>query len=239
MTVDILIFQHSEGSPPGSTLEGLAQVNTSGNPPSYHIHFWGKDSVENLNTLSFQSLLILGGPQNVDEENQYPWLRQEKLMIQKALQENKPILGICLGGQLIAEALGARVARHKHSEVGWHTVDFFSIQKKALIPTNLTQLDVFQFHSYFFETPINATLIATNSITPNQGFVYKQNVIGLQFHPEATKNWILECCNEIENSTQLRGDHVQSSSLIQAQLQKQDQLQQWYFTLLKNWMGNF
>lgn len=271
MIVDLLVFQHSKGSPPGSTLDWIKENQLNHSSLTYHIHFWGKNSFDTLSSINYKALLILGGPQNVDEEKQYPWLIQEKHFIKNSLLQNKPIIGLCLGGQLLAEALGAKVSRHIVSEVGWHKVQIFPENfnfdthantskndnskdkiylnenlntcsqfhhhKDDLHPLRWSQLDVFQYHSYAFELPADSKLIATNSITSCQGFMYHQNVIGLQFHPEATQNWILECCQEIENSPNLGGEFVQSSQMIKAQIDKQTQLQQWYFELIQYWLN--
>lgn len=228
MKIDFLIFQHSAGSPPGTTLNWLDK-----NQFQYHIHFWGKHSFESLHQIQFKSLIILGGPQNVDEEIKYPWLAQEKHFIKNTLQEKKPVLGICLGGQLIAEVLGAKVTRNQHWEIGWHPINFFPLENSPF--PKVSELIAFQYHAYCFEIPSETFKAATNSITPNQAYCNEMGVIGLQFHPETTKEWVLDRCHELSESPQLTGTFIQSCESIKAELYRQESLQQWYFELLENW----
>ena len=132
----------------------------------------------------FDCLFIMGGPMNIYEEDKYPWLALEKTLILEAIAGGKYVIGICLGGQLIAEALGATVSKATNPEIGW-----YSIQRAVDCPTwselpeNLT---VMHWHRYQFETPKGAKRIATSQVCEDQGFIYADHILALQCHLEAT-----------------------------------------------------
>jgi GMP synthase-like glutamine amidotransferase len=142
---------------------------------------------------SLTHLVILGGPMNVYEEDRYPFLREEDLFIKEAIQRGRSILGICLGAQLIAKALGAKVFKAPVKEIGWYDV---SLTRIGCIDPFFSQLpkrfSVFQWHEDSFEIPHSAILIATSSLVPYQAFRYGNNAYGLQFHLEVTDTMIRE-----------------------------------------------
>ncbi len=141
----------------------------------------------------FTHIVILGGPMNVYEEDRYPFLIEEDLFIKEAIQRGKSILGICLGAQLIAKALGAKVFRAPVKEIGWYDISLTRIGSIdpffARLPKTFA---VFQWHGDTFEIPHNAVLIATSPLVPHQAFRYGDNVYGLQFHLEVTQAMIRE-----------------------------------------------
>jgi GMP synthase (glutamine-hydrolysing) len=144
-------------------------------------------------------LVILGGPMNVYEEDRYPFLKIEDLFIKEAIQRGKSILGICLGAQLIAKALGAKVFKAPVREIGWYDV---SLTRIGSIDPFFSQLPktfpVFQWHEDTFEIPHSAILIATSSAVPYQAFRYGDNAYGLQFHLEVTREMIREWVDTYE-----------------------------------------
>ncbi len=136
-------------------------------------------------------IVILGGPMNVYEEDRYPFLRDEDLFIKEAIQRGKRILGICLGAQLIAKALGAKVSKAPVKEIGWHDVSLTRIGSYDLFFSKLPKtFPVFQWHEDTFEVPKAGKLIVTSTLVPHQAFRYAENVYGLQFHLEVTKEMI-------------------------------------------------
>jgi GMP synthase-like glutamine amidotransferase len=138
-------------------------------------------------------IVILGGPMNVYEEDQYPFLKEEDLFIKEAIQRGKVVLGICLGAQLIAKALGARVFKAPVKEIGWYDVSLTGIGSNDPIFSKLPNtFPVFQWHEDTFEIPHAGKLIATSPSVPNQAFRYGENTYGLQFHLEVTQEMILE-----------------------------------------------
>lgn len=134
-------------------------------------------------------LIIMGGFMGAYDEEEFPWLIREKDYIRQCANSNKLVLGICLGSQLIASALGAKVYRNKEKEIGWHEVEFTDQGKKhPLFDFIPDKFRFFQWHGDTFEIPEGAVRIAGNDACVNQGFIYNDRVIGLQFHPEATEN---------------------------------------------------
>jgi GMP synthase-like glutamine amidotransferase len=151
----------------------------------------------------FTHVAILGGPMNVYEEDRYPFLKTEDLFIKEAIQRGKSILGICLGAQLIAKALGAKVFKAPVKELGWYDV---SLTRIGSIDPFFSQLpkrfSVFQWHEDTFEIPHGAILIATSSVVPYQAFRYGNNAYGLQFHLEVTHTMIREWMETYEEDFQ-------------------------------------
>jgi GMP synthase (glutamine-hydrolysing) len=138
-------------------------------------------------------IILLGGPMNVDEEDRYPFLREEDLFIKEAIQRGKPILGICLGAQLIAKALGAKVFKAPVKEIGWYDVSLTEEGSKDLLFFHFPKIfPVFQWHEDTFEIPRGGKLIATSGAVPHQAYRYGENTYGLQFHLEVTKRMIQE-----------------------------------------------
>jgi GMP synthase-like glutamine amidotransferase len=138
-------------------------------------------------------IVLLGGPMNVYEEGRYPFLRDEDLFIKEAIQRGKAILGICLGAQLIAKALGAKVSKAPAKEIGWYDVSLTEIGSQDPLFSNLPKtFSVFQWHEDTFEIPKGGKLIATSSPIPHQAFRYGEKVYGLQFHLEVTDEMIGE-----------------------------------------------
>jgi GMP synthase (glutamine-hydrolysing) len=140
---------------------------------------------------SFTHLVFLGGPMNVYEEDRYPFLREEDLFIKEAIQRGKSILGICLGAQLMAKALGAKVFKASVKEIGWYDVSLTEIGSQDSLFSDLPKtFPVFQWHEDTFEIPKAGKLIATSSPVPHQAFRYGEKVYGLQFHLEVTEEMI-------------------------------------------------
>ena len=165
----IHIFQHTKLSTPGSVTEWLKERKLEATTT----RFFEGDSLPNVEDVDF--LIICGGGMGVHDEQDHPWLVEEKKFIRRCLDEGKSIFGICLGAQLIAHVKGAEVKKHKHWEVGWHPIEI----------EGYGRLNCFQYHQDTFDIPQGARKFATNDITSNQGFMIGENVIAVQFHPEA------------------------------------------------------
>ncbi len=133
---------------------------------------------------NFDLIIAMGGPMSVNDELDLPWLRDEKQFIRDAIADDVAVLGVCLGAQLIASALGSRVYRNAEKEIGWFPIE-------AAAPTSATftfaqTSNVFHWHGETFDLPSGAVLLAQSAVCRNQAFQLKQNVIGLQFHLEVT-----------------------------------------------------
>lgn len=132
-------------------------------------------------------LIIMGGPMSVHDEADYPWLKTEKQCILEAIRAGKKVFGICLGAQLIATVLGAKVYANTEKEIGWFPVRYST----ALLPPGLATAlpeaqTVFHWHGDTFALPAAATCFASSPLTPNQAFLIGHNVIGIQYHFEVT-----------------------------------------------------
>jgi len=134
-------------------------------------------------------IVIMGGHMGVYEEREYPFLKQEKGIIRQAFKDNIPVLGICLGSQLIASALGKNVYPYK-KEIGWFEVEKVNGEVIEGLPDKMI---VFQWHNDTFDLPENAKLLYAGKDVRNQAFRVG-NVIGLQFHlevtPEIVRDWV-------------------------------------------------
>jgi GMP synthase (glutamine-hydrolysing) len=132
-------------------------------------------------------LIIMGGPMNIYEDDLFPWLKAERQFIKKAVQDQKLILGICLGAQFLADALGQWVHRGEYREIGWHPVYLtdLALQSK-LFHTFPEEIQPFHWHGDTFDTPPEATRIGASNACKNQGFLYQNRVLALQFHLEVT-----------------------------------------------------
>jgi GMP synthase (glutamine-hydrolysing) len=138
-------------------------------------------------------ILIMGGSMNVYEEGSYPFLAQETAFIQQCITEQVPLLGICLGAQLIAKACGAKVFKAPVRETGWFTVRLTdSGACDPLLKGFPPQFSVFQFHEDTFEIPHGAVHIIDAPHCPSQGFRIGDYIYGLQFHLESTREMVYE-----------------------------------------------
>tara|TARA_R110002167_G_scaffold14879_22_gene59965 strand:- start:1525 stop:2199 length:675 start_codon:yes stop_codon:yes gene_type:complete len=150
-------------------------------------------------------LIIMGGPMSVYEEDKYAWLKPEKEYIRQAIEKNKHVLGICLGGQLIASAMGAKVYSNIQQEIGW-----FPIKKTNDIASWLPSVQTLLcWHGDCFDLPEAAVSFATSKITVHQGFCLGPRVWALQFHIEA-KQGTTEVFYKVTGSSLPQGDHVHS-----------------------------
>jgi len=160
---------------------------------------------------AFDWLIIMGGPMNIYEEDKYPWLREEKTFIKQAIASQKVVLGICLGAQLIADVLGAKVYKGRYKEIGWFPIKLTSEAKKTIVFRNFPDKFVaFHWHGDTFDIPSGAIRIAESEACPNQGFVYNERVVALQFHLESShesiNRLVKHCADELED-----GRYIQTS----------------------------
>jgi len=156
-------------------------------------------------------LIIMGGPMSVNDEHNLTWIAKEKRAITKAIDRKIPIVGICLGAQLIASALGACVYPNHQKEIGWFSV------RSEIIPHGCfafpEEFVAFHWHGETFDLPVGAIHLASSKGCRHQAFQYKSNVIGLQFHlettPESAEALVHNCRNEL-----IPGTYVQTEELI-------------------------
>ena len=138
-----------------------------------------------------QGLIFLGGPMSVNDD--LPYLRRELGFLEVVLAEGKPVLGICLGSQLIAKALGAPVYRNPVPEIGWAPVQRTDAGRiDPLFSSFRDPENVLHWHGETFDLPVGAIRLASSDVCPNQAFRYGANVYGIQFHVEATPDMIAQ-----------------------------------------------
>ncbi len=139
----------------------------------------------------YNGLVVLGGPMNVDDLERHPHLAVEVALIQQAVDQGLPVLGICLGAQLIAKALGAPVHANGGKEIGWHDVSPTLAAKDDPLFWDFGEGEkIFQWHRDIFALPAGAVQLATSQTCPHQAFRYGTNVYGLQFHLEVDERLI-------------------------------------------------
>ncbi len=184
--------------------EGLGSISPWLKAAGYDItktKFFESDNLPDLNMLDL--LIVLGGPMSVNDINEFPWLVQEKRFIREVIDLGKPVLGICLGAQLIASAIGAKVYQNAEKEIGWYPIHGISTvdDSSFRFPSETT---VFHWHGETFSLPQGATILARSPGCENQAFQLNRSVIGLQFHLETThesaRDIISNCRDELIQS---------------------------------------
>ncbi|WP_278363046.1 glutamine amidotransferase [Acinetobacter schindleri] len=166
--------------------------------------------------------VILGGPIGVYETEDYPFLQQEIDLLKVRLQQNLPTLGICLGAQLIAHALGAKVYAGHSKEIGWSKLSLASVENNPL--KNLENLEVLHWHGDTFNLPTEAELLASSAVYPNQAFRIGSNILALQFHAEVEaerlEKWLIGHTCELRQANidiaALRADNQQYAAALEA-----------------------
>jgi len=181
----------------------------------------------------FSHLVIMGGPMAVYEMHRYPFLINEALLIDKAIKANKQVLGVCLGAQMIAHVLGARVYRGKQKEIGWYEVTLTDegmkdpcISQLAADGKNAAQ--VFQWHGDTFDLPRGAVRLASSSLYPNQAFRFSNHVYALQFHIEVTPSIVREWLKN-EKGTDPKKVSAESERIFDPYLQRAKSFYQKFF----------
>ena len=130
-------------------------------------------------------LVVMGGPMSINDEHEFPWLVAEKRFIGAAIEAGKPVLGVCLGAQLIANTMGARVYPNAVKEIGWFPVESVPADVGPVFRFP-PSVEVFHWHGETFDLPPGAVRLARSEACENQAFQLGRSVIGLQFHLETT-----------------------------------------------------
>lgn len=209
---EIVVFQHDPFEDLGFFAEILEKQKAN-----YRVIrlFHGEMPAEDWEHL--KALIVLGGPMSAHQEADYPFLRWEKAIIRAAMDESVPILGVCLGAQLIAAALGTSVFRGRVREIGWSPISVTAHgQVDSLLgylPENAT---VFQWHGDGFDLPSGAIRLASSVHYENQAFRLGKSIYGLQFHLEVTprmiERWIDERSKDLAQAPHVSPEKIRSDT---------------------------
>jgi GMP synthase-like glutamine amidotransferase len=168
----------------------LADVLQESDVPFRHVDLF-HEVPEDLDPHDLGGLIVMGGPMNVDQTDRYPFLAREVPWIARAIEAQLPVLGICLGSQLVAKALGSKVFPNPKKEIGWYEVQLTeSATADPLLGSLQRRETVFQWHGDTFELPTGAVQLATSELCSQQAFRFGQSTWAFQFHMEVTAEMI-------------------------------------------------
>jgi GMP synthase (glutamine-hydrolysing) len=235
MTSPLVIFvTHSEHASPGAVGEALGRL---GLRTATYCPMRG-DELPGLSRGcpdGAVATVVFGGPQCLSEIDQYPYLHAEISWIGEQLGAGAPVLGICLGAQIIASALGAAVGPHPEGlkEIGYHPIRP-TAAGRALIEDDF---HAYQWHGEGFELPDGAELLATGALFPNQAFRVGDKSYGLQFHPEMTRSIMERWIGSEKGAPQLRRPEAQSAEAqCAAGLRHEPRVHAWLERFLRGWL---
>lgn len=175
-----------------------------------------------LDVLAPDLLVVLGGPIGAYEVDSYPFLAREIALLEERLREARPVLGLCLGSQLMARALGARVYPGPRPEIGWGPLSLTEDGRRSCL-RHLNGAAVLHWHGDTFDLPDGARRLASSEICENQAFTWERAALGLQFHAEACgpalERWFVGHAHEIAHTpdvtvSQLRADSERHSPIL-------------------------
>ena len=200
------VLQHHPCEGLGLIKDWITQKNAAISTTLFYNIDYIKPNIEEID-----ALIIMGGPMNVNDEDLFPWLIEEKNLIREAIRKNKKILGVCLGAQLIVNSMGGTVKSNMCKEIGFFPINAEHSYNCFKFPENL---NVVHWHGQTFDLPYKSILLATSVACKNQAFQINSNIIGLQFHLEfdaaALQSLILESSGELVPSK-----YVQSEKKLQ------------------------
>lgn len=214
MNLRIAVIQHVE-------FEGPAEIENWAKTNSHILTIYKLFLSPNLPSIkAFDFLIIMGGPMGVYDTTRYTWLQAEKELIADAIKEKKKVLGICLGAQLIASALGANVYQARNKEIGWWPIEKCATTEEnaigKLIPLQQT---VFQWHGDTFDLPKGSIQLMRSTACENQAFAIENQVLALQYHieiqPKSIQLLLENCSADIE-----QGDYIQTIEEITKERQE-------------------
>lgn len=198
-------------------------------------HLYARDRAP-LNLEGYSGLVILGGPMNVYETERYSFLKDEERLIKEAIQKDLPTLGLCLGAQLIAKTLEARVFAGNKKEIGWYSISLTDDGQSDPLFSNFEKANtVFQWHGDTFDIPSGAKRLAESKLFPNQAFKIGNKVIGLQFHLEVTEEAVYKWMQKYEEELNKLKGYINSDQIKIDTSEKIENLQ----TLAERFYANF
>ena len=217
--MNILVVQNSSLDPIGVLGEHLIRLGAT-------LSTWITEQQNAPPAGDYDGLVVLGGPMNAHEDREFPHLRQTVDLIRRFHREERPIIGICLGAQLIARAFGSQVYPHRAPELGFSSVYAchspqesyqYALQESWLQDWSGPR-SFMQWHFDTFELPVGATLLLTNDACENQAYRISDNVYGFQFHFEVTPEIVLSWLSMKNEWIEIHYPHLDAE--IQAQVQR-------------------
>jgi GMP synthase (glutamine-hydrolysing) len=211
--------------------EDLGSLAPALDRAGYRVQYadYGVDDIAALDPIAPDLVVVLGGPIGAYEDEFYPTIKDELNLLEMRLGANRPTVGICLGAQLMARALGARVYPTGFKGIGWGQITLEPAGCESAI-RHLGQNDtaVLHWHGDTFDLPAGATLLASTEICRNQAFVWSRNALAFQFHPEATasrlEQWYIGHACEIAGAKlsvgALRADTARYAARLEIQARK-------------------
>lgn len=217
----VLIFHHVPHEMAGTVADAL---DAAGLTAEYTLLY--EAVPKRLDMTSVAGLVVLGGPMNVDETDEYPFLVPEVTWIREAVEARVPVLGVCLGAQLLAKALGAKVWHNHVKEIGWYPVELTPLAAADPLfagcldgmaggsPTADGTFEVFQWHGDTFDLPPGAVHLARSAACENQAFRLGDSAYALQFHLEMTAEMIEDWLGNAENCRELAAlDYIEPETI--------------------------
>ncbi len=175
-----LILQQTGTEKPANILKWLTETGQA-----FDILQLWRQPVMPSSFTGYKALLVMGGVMSANDENRFPFLSEEIKVVEQWLKMDHPVLGICLGAQIMARALGEKVYPGDQPEIGWHTIHFTpEAASDPLFRNFVPGMTVFEWHYETFGTPENVTVLAFSKNYKNQVFRCGENGYALQFHPE-------------------------------------------------------
>ncbi|EDY86582.1 GMP synthase [gamma proteobacterium HTCC5015] len=225
--MNIEVFQHVPFEGPAS-LRDWAQLRGH---ELNHCNWYNGERPRALD--QYDLLVILGGPMSIHDEREHTWLAEEKVLIRRAIDSGKPVLGICLGAQLIAAVLGAEVYRGPQREIGWFPLERCGQQA---LGDHFDGLMAFHWHADTFSLPDGSEWLARSQAYANQAFSWHERVVGLQFHMEFTadtaRRLVSHCADELDGSR-----FVQSAEDMLAVPARFAKANMALYNFLDDWLG--
>ncbi|MBN1466180.1 type 1 glutamine amidotransferase [candidate division KSB1 bacterium] len=210
-------LQHVPFENPGSILDWAerAAIALTGS------HLYRGEPLPRLD--DFDALVVMGGPMGLADDQLYSWMAPEIKFIASAIRAEKKVLGICLGAQMLADVLGARVYPNGHKEIGWFPITWKEAARSlAHLHHMPAHLAVFHWHSDTFDLPAGARQLASSSACAHQAFQYGESVLALQFHLEVKEENVRAL---LLNSDELvNAHHIQNRAEILAGTKECDAL---------------
>ena len=197
MAARVLAFRHV----PFEHLGRIAQPLAARGVEVRYVDLYASDEACDADAAS--GLIFMGGPMSVNDD--LPYIRRELEIVRGAVERGKPVLGVCLGSQLLAKALGARVYPNAVKEIGWYAVEFQESARRDRLFQGIDGPEtIFHWHGETFDLPRGAELLASSQACRHQAFRWRENVYGLQFHLEVTPEMIADWCSQDANCGDMR-----------------------------------